>query len=63
MPMLNCASMLLRTFEGPEFTQEARSGGEEFHGCERNKEQLVDFVTLQSQIDADAELDGFGIRG
>lgn len=28
----------------------------------RNKEQLVDFVTLQSQIDADVELDGLCIK-
>ena len=60
------AELCLDAFEdflkGPEFIKKPGQAEKSFMAANRNKEQLVDFVTLQSRIDADAELNGLRIK-
>ncbi len=59
------AELCLDAFEdflkGPSFIKKPGQAEQSFMAANRNKEQLVDFATLQSQIDADPELDGLRI--
>ena len=60
------AELCLDAFEdflkGPEFIKKPGQSEKSFMVANRNKEQLVDFETLQSRADQDPELAGFSIK-
>ncbi|MGO5069121.1 glycosyltransferase [Bifidobacterium catenulatum] len=60
------AELCLDAFEdflkGPEFIKKPGQSEKSFMAANRNKEQLVDFETLQSRADQDPELAGFSIK-
>lgn len=60
------AELCLDAFEdflkGPEFIKKPGQSEKSFMVANRNKEQLVDFETLQSRADQDPELAGFSIE-
>ena len=60
------AELCLDAFEdflkGPEFIKKPGQSEQSFMAANRNKEQLVDFETLQSRADQDPELAGFSIK-
>lgn len=60
------AELCLDAFEdflkGPEFIKKPWQSEKSFMAANRNKEQLVDFETLQSRADQDPELAGFSIK-
>ena len=60
------AELCLDAFEdflkGPEFIKKPGQSEKSFMVANRNKEQLVDFETLQARADQDPELAGFSIK-
>ena len=48
--------------KGPSFIKKPGQSEQSFMAANRNKEQLVDFETLQSRADQDPELAGFSIK-
>lgn len=60
------AELCLDAFEdflkGPSFIKKPGQSEQSFMAANRNKEQLVDFETLQSRADQDPELAGFSIK-
>ena len=60
------AELCLDAFEdflkGPSFIKKPGQAEQSFMAANRNKEQLVDFATLQAQANQDPELAGFDIK-
>ena len=60
------AELCLDAFEdflkGPSFIKKPGQSEQSFMAANRNKEQFVDFETLQSRADQDPELAGFSIK-
>lgn len=60
------AELCLDAFEdflkGPSFIKKPGQAEQSFMAANRNKEQLVDFATLQAQANQDPELTGFDIK-
>ena len=60
------AELCLDAFEdflkGPSFIKKPGQAEQSFMAANRNKEQLVDFATLQDQANQDPELTGFDIK-
>ena len=48
--------------KGPSFIKKPGQAEQSFMAANRNKEQLVDFATLQAQANQDPELAGFDIK-